>query len=231
MNRSQSACRYRRGFVRTSASISIAGPGGDIPVQTALLDAWPDGSARWVLCDFQADAPAEYRIGFTGGSPIFPDALRVNQDQDALSVASHDLVFRIGGTGSLLLEVLEPARSASFTRRVSCVLTTAEGTELQPTLMGATVEAAGPLRAAVRLDGEFANGLHLTVRAHFFAATSTARFELALHNPKPAVHADGFWELGDAGSVLFRDCSLRIETGVVSAAFCSVGCARAVEST
>jgi hypothetical protein len=33
--------------------------GREVPVQTEVLSRWPDGSIRWLLLDFQADAPAE----------------------------------------------------------------------------------------------------------------------------------------------------------------------------
>ena len=34
------------------------------------------------------------------------------------------------------------------------------------------------------------------------------RFDLTVHNPRRASHPGGLWDLGDAGSVFFRDLSL-----------------------
>ena len=38
--------------------------GNSVPVQTSVLARWEDGSARWVLLDFQSRPPANGKISY-----------------------------------------------------------------------------------------------------------------------------------------------------------------------
>ena len=42
----------------------LAADGGEIPLQTAALSRWPDGSVRWLLLDFQVNLSAGERRQF-----------------------------------------------------------------------------------------------------------------------------------------------------------------------
>jgi hypothetical protein len=52
--------------------------------------------------------------------------------------------------------------------------------------------------------------LRLTLRLELFAGHSVIRLHLVVHNPQRARHAENFWELGDAGSVLLRRIGLSL---------------------
>jgi hypothetical protein len=60
------------------------------------------------------------------------------------------------------------------------------------------------------------DSLLLTARLHFFAGLSTVRLLITLTNPRNAVHAGGFWDLGDPGSILIKSAHLVV--GLSSAA-------------
>lgn len=71
------------------------------------------------------------------------------------------------------------------------------------------VEAKGPVRATLRLEGAFgATGMVGLIRLHFFAGSATVRFEVTVRNPQRARHPGGCWDLGDPGSILFEDVSI-----------------------
>ena len=42
---------WPRGMLRDEGYLACVGPEGEVPLQTEVLDRWPDGSLRWVLCD------------------------------------------------------------------------------------------------------------------------------------------------------------------------------------
>ncbi len=42
---------WPRGVLRDADHLACTGPDGDVPLQTEVLERWPDGSIRWVLCD------------------------------------------------------------------------------------------------------------------------------------------------------------------------------------
>jgi hypothetical protein len=75
------------------------------------------------------------------------------------------------------------------------------------------VEARGPVRATVRLEGHFTgrDKLRFVARMSFYAGAALVRFALTIHNPRRARHQGGIWDLGDSGSVLFRDLSLELQ--------------------
>src|SRR5262249_47567910 len=53
------------------------------------------------------------------------------------------------------------------------------------------------------------------LRLSFFAGTALARIDVMIHNPKRARHRHGLWDLGDPGSMLFRELSLRLSVAGV----------------
>ena len=97
---------------------------------------------------------------------------------------------------------------------------------MQPEVQSLRWETNGPLRSVLRLNASVDAGdgrvLQVVVRLHFYAGLRTVRFEVCLRNPARAEHPGGFWELGDPGSLLIRDCSVRVQTGAASAVRCSV---------
>src|SRR4029453_2542577 len=77
-------------------------------------------------------------------------------------------------------------------------------------------ETSGPLRSVLRvnatLDADNQRTLQVVLRLHFYARLGTVRFDVTLCNPDRAEHRGGFWELGDRGSLLIRDCSICVAT-------------------
>jgi hypothetical protein len=58
--------------------------------------------------------------------------------------------------------------------------------------------------------GDTGGRLNLTARLHFFAGLPTVRVLITLTNPERARHPGNFWDLGDPGSVLLKDVSVRL---------------------
>jgi hypothetical protein len=72
------------------------------------------------------------------------------------------------------------------------------------------------------VDLERGSPLTVIARLHFFLGSPVVRAEITLRNERPATHPGGFWELGDPGSVYFRDCCLRIRAkGLPADAHCA----------
>ena len=76
------------------------------------------------------------------------------------------------------------------------------------------LEANGPVRATVLFEGTIKgrrrNRYRFRARLSFFSGLSLVRIELTLHNPRRARHRGGLWDLGDPGSLFFRDLSLQL---------------------
>src|SRR5690606_36006934 len=70
-----------------------------VPCQTEVLATWDDGSARWVLLDFQAKPRAmdteHFRLTWGPGSKTInpPDAIKVTE-KNGMSISSGDVTLR-----------------------------------------------------------------------------------------------------------------------------------------
>jgi hypothetical protein len=192
-------------------------------MDASVTDRWPDGSIRWTLLDFHADhdgsdAPHQYELG-TGGparqAADGPASLRVIEEQDGFSVQTGPAAFAFRREGSgVFPSVSVFGVPVTDLGRSGLTVELSDGSVVAVITKDARIEAAGTLRAVVRVDGVAAWGgrarLHISVRITLHAGSATAHFAVTVHNPARATHPGGFWELGDPGSVTFRDLSLRV---------------------
>jgi hypothetical protein len=203
-----------RGAWRTGQRIALRGPAGDVPLQAEVLESWADGSARWVLIDFAADAPADYTLVCDRDTLSFQaaDGIRARQETRELSIVTGDIVFRVPRRGPFRIETTPGADVAASSLALSAI--GADGQPLATDVEDARLESAGPIRTVALVSGTIGPArqprLRFTARAHFFRGSAVVRCELTLTNPAAAGHPGGCWELGDAGSVLIRDVSLRL---------------------
>src|SRR5262249_47233072 len=146
---------------------------------------WSDGSVKWLLLDFLlrsmkpglttwmlCEGSAETKDG-SGG-----DRLRIVESDQTISVDTGVAEFQISRT------VLQP-----FTRVLSqgedilapslsrVVLTDAKGRNRTPKVERVSLEARGPVRATVLLEGAFAGRIpcRFTARLSFFRGTGIVR--------------------------------------------------------
>ena len=224
---------FPRGLCTDERRISLSGGSGAVPLQTTVLERWPDASIRWALFDFRANSPAAYEVHMQGGVPAgSAEGLGRGRHAGATEDQSAGVTFRVFEAGEFRIDVISAEEPLSV-RRVAIDITGAMGAALCPTILSVEWELEGPLRSVLRVHAtlEVSAGkvLQLLVRLHFYADLPTVRFELTLKNPDRAVHPGGFWELGDPGSILIRDCSVRIETGPATVVRCSVDTHHAME--
>ena len=209
-----------RGLEADVARLSMCdGRGSIVPLQARVLNRWSDGSIRWVLVDFSAhfdagqDPLLQIRFGHhPGDTPVRPaSAVEASPEGNGLVIDTGAARFTLApGPRSPLTAVTVDGRSAQSTGQSGFSAEDAHGQSASVRLESVTLEESGPLRAVVVATGHIVMekaALDLDVRLHFFAGSATARFAVTARNPRPARHPGGFWELGDPGSVLFRDLS------------------------
>lgn len=194
--------------------------GSAVALQSRALDRWPDGSARWVLLDWIAEAGAgPYRV--TVGEPVAASGpvVKVEQrdgvvtvDTGAMRTTCHanGLQFVLGGS--------DDGRETGETVESNLQLTGADGRTCSPLVQSTVVEESGPVRVTVYSRGQcFVRAAmkeqldtiaEFSARVHFFAGTTAQRIELTLRNPRRAQHPGGLWDLGDAGSFHLAGLSL-----------------------
>ncbi|BDV43053.1 hypothetical protein GURASL_19760 [Geotalea uraniireducens] len=224
---------FARGELREPASLAVCSPAGMLePVQAAALSRWHDGSVKWALVDFAATVPAGtetvYRLVTAGQRrPEFPTAIAITPGSGTWVVNTGVAEFTIDTETCRPFAAVRGLDGTLLGSSGDCLLTTAEGDVLKPMIDTITLEAAGPFHALVSLAGRFGAGegglLRFACRLHFHAGSSRTVVELTLHNPRPALHPGGLWDLGDPGSVLFRELALTVRLPMerVSALCCS----------
>lgn len=187
-----------RGQVRDPAMLRmIDSDGVSTPLQLRVLDRWPDGSVRWLLCDWQAtvENSGTYRLQLADvriSTEVVPPA----GPQSEATIRGY-----LSGFGSFL--------DSDGIRLV------ADGREYRAMPdFDWFVEDLGSVRVSVLERGTLThNGVNLarySLRQHHFANHAAVRVHLTISNPNRAEHPGGLWDLGDAGSITIQDASVRI---------------------
>lgn len=201
---------------------------GELPAQTAPLTVWPDGSVEHLLVDFLLPSSvasvaeaARFDEGTQAACPTSGRKLAAEvaiserhfeerADRNGSHRAENCVTIREIGeavlidTGSMRFQLQR--RDGAPMPAMRLTLTDRRGRLHAPRWDEMWVEARGPVRATVVLEGRFRRvSLRVKMRLSFFAGGGLVRAEVTLHNPRRARHRGGLWDLGDAGSVLFRD--------------------------
>jgi hypothetical protein len=211
---------FPKGIVFDPSLLSLWDAAGQqLPLQTCALAQWFDGSPKRILLDFQASVEANARISYR---------LRYTLKQ----CQSSTLVVRESGEQI----IVDTGRASFFLGRQSCkpfdrvvvqgndvidssgssfVLTDGDGQEYFPHIHEISIETAGPLRTTVRVDGELRSASRVglarfVVRLSFYAGSGFVQMRITLHNPRAARHIGGLWDLGDEGSIYFKDFSFHL---------------------
>jgi hypothetical protein len=207
---------FPRGGLQDNGPLSlVAADGRPAPVQAEPLARWPDGSVKWALLDFvcPAGGPAVGRWELRREAVAAPSPLRLEETAGGAVIDTGAAVFHLRRDAlPPLARVLRGGRDVLDPATVRTLLTDARGRVGRPRVGRFAVEARGPVRATVRLEGAFRGRApcRFVARCCFFAGTGLVRLRLTVHNPKRARHRGGLWDLGDPGSLLFRDLSLEL---------------------
>lgn len=180
-------------------------------VQARALDQWSDGSPRWLLVDTVLPSgqdrlselwlePSDVPIAIVPPSTVSTDGRRVH--------------FTVGSTA---VDVT-PGGAFPFTLRgrqgSALVVTDGHGRAHHTVVDDVVIEEQGPLRAVVRVTSDIEGlgdvPLRITARLHVWSGLPCLRVAITVTNPNRAHHRGGFWDLGDPGSILLEDVSLRV---------------------
>jgi hypothetical protein len=225
-----------RGFAPERTSLALtATPGGQLPCDATTLDRWADGSSRWVLLAFRTDAASQvesFTLQPAAGAPPEPaNPVRVTREGDAIVVETGALGATLGpGTGLPLRSVRGVAWPWLDAEASGLAVTLPDGSRPPCTVDTVSVELHGDVRAVVAARGRATlpgdRRLEVDWRLEFWAGLPSMIVHLTVRNPHRAQHPDGYWELGDPGSILLKSVEFRLSSwGPASAgprlAYCS----------
>ncbi|MFZ3207954.1 MAG: hypothetical protein WA140_03855 [Geobacteraceae bacterium] len=209
-----------RGELFNTESLQILNQENDAqPLQSTILNKWHDGSVKWLMLDFAATVPAHERVVYrlvksNGSTPTMVNPVNMTNCLEYWRVST--------GATEFIVDVKEfrPFRSITVNKKEilasggsSCLLGF-EGSNLTPIVENIVAETEGPIRSIIRLEGRFDSDKltspRFVCRIHFFAGSSHVMLEFTLLNPRAASHPGGLWDLGDSGSLLFKELALRL---------------------
>ncbi|MFP4057904.1 MAG: hypothetical protein ACLF0G_13640 [Candidatus Brocadiia bacterium] len=161
---------FPQGLLRAPDQARLLDGEDELYCQRRALASWPDGSVRWLLVDFQVDLPAgapkRLRVACDQGAAqsVLSETGVTLADEGERIVLDNGPLRIVGRKSALALlesvclggkEVLAPGQSQGFglVDLAGRAYSTARCRE--PRIR---VEAAGPLRAAVRFEGSHVDG-------------------------------------------------------------------------
>ena len=212
---------FPKGFLKDKTDLHLVDPGdGPLPLQTQTLATWPDNSPKWVLLDFQVSV----RANTMKKLKLTRNKLEATANKRChISTEESQAHLRVDtGTASFFVNtrifkpfdrVLIDGKEIVDSTKSNTALTIDSDTKYEPLIDKIFFETKGPLRTTLKVEGKFRylNKPSLASffsRISFFANSSLVKVEFTILNPRAAKHPGGLWDLGDPGSIFFKDLSI-----------------------
>ncbi len=212
---------FPKGLLKDRNSLTLIGKKNKpIPLQAETLAVWPDQSIKWLLLDFEADGSAKSALSYflhvdssLSEKPVHSEGIKMSDDDSCITVNTGKALFVMDKKIFLPFKSIKLRGDEILDVRSSCIILKDENQDvLIPSIENMHVETAGALRSSIRAEGHFKSAAHkvfcdFSVRLHFYAGKSLVKMEFTIRNPKAAKHSGGLWDLGDEGSVYFKELS------------------------
>lgn len=212
--------------------------GDSMPHGATVMARWHDSSVKWLLVDLQVSAAAGEKTsimlvkrsgldesGKTGGASeqvakFLPDQLPdtlldISETLDEeLIVKTGVTEFRLTKNGPHLFNKIFYAGDNLISKEgTGPFMVDGSGKKWTPVIQSWFIGHDTSLRKVIVLKGDFqhsgeAHPIQFTCLLHFFAGHSFVKMEWTIHNPDPACHPGGVWDLGDKNSCSFKELAL-----------------------
>jgi hypothetical protein len=219
---------FPAGQMTDPSVLKLVGPNGDrVPLQTEILARWADGSVKWLLLDWvpPISPVGESRWSLVASkqsqAPVATPTLCVRNCTTGVLIETGSACFRLDRMVPGIVEAKVGDRDVLAGAPAGFRFRGLRGKPVQVVAEQFDVESMGPARATVKWEGRISGrrSCRFIARACFFAGTGLVRVRFTLHNPRPARHKGGLWDLGDPSSVLFRELSFDLPLGQLDTSY------------
>ena len=218
---------FPQGKLRDVDDLSLDHENGrHTPLQTSTLERWPDGSVRWALVEWLAHVDTEADGEEALKLRLAPDDEETDKDgPPTLEETDSAYLLGVGNVGfrvprsafAPFTDALLGNDTRAFIADSRVEIEGERGEVFEPRLDSLDVETVGCVRTTLHGRGRFVNRRNRALceidsRVSFFTGTGLVRMDLTVRNPRAAKHPGGRWDLGDAGSIFFRELRLVLRT-------------------
>ena len=198
---------FPKGELGSIDHVRLMGNTGEVPVQVRLTARWPDGSVKWLLATFLADAPAgggqaAYHLEYGPAVRRAPAPKGLSATKTAAGVALDTGALRllIGPNGEIAN--VERGGQRLLAKGAACgsLATDAAGKTYStaPSKAQLIIEEAGPIRAVVKVvshldDGKGATLFRIEKRIEAYRGASFVR----VHHTFVVTRPDTFTDIKD----------------------------------
>lgn len=203
-----------KGFAKTANNLALTDGQDPLSVQLDPLSYWPDGSIRWIHTNFLISLPPGGKKNLAlsqlqapspaGLEPVFDqtaEGLLIKTSTGSVDLKSYSLTWRVNDKNDA---------------GIPSTVALSDETGMRCTAKAETnweVSHRGPIFVAATLRGQWIRQnddplARFECELRIFLETGLVQVELTTHNPKRARHSGGLWDLGDPGSVYFRELSV-----------------------
>ena len=180
---------------------------------------WPDSSIKWCLVKValknQSSASTKLTIRLSDNPPISA-LVTAEENENNIVIHSGPAIFSFNKDDKSAFPAITVSdREIWNTGNSYPTLLAADGSQRKFTIDQMNIEAQDALTATCVISGSYQIDGSKNLRAKFtfeFLPDSQLNVVCELHNPQRAVHPGGIWDLGDDGSVFFKDYSLAVST-------------------
>ena len=188
--------------------------GRRVPAQFRALASWSDGSVKWLLVDALAAMPANNRrhLRLTRGAQSMPDTasiLQIVERDDRIEIDTGRVRFDVRKSGTTPVGAVSVAEhSIVDANGLRLSAAGVDGKDWPLKIKTAWIEEQGKVRASI-ICAAAVGAIELKLRFVAHAGSAAISIECEVWNPRAANHAGGLWDLGDPGSILFKDLSFQ----------------------
>ena len=204
--------------------IAITEDGSVLPTSVSTTMLWPDNSIKWCLIttEVSINANETLRLHIDADTNKFKSSQCpsdfIQETDSVIIVKTRNHIFEINKKRFSLLDKVS-SQEKTIADRGFCILDTSDYGQLQAVVssyryfMSSTSDC--PLSSIVELHGAFRSSddqkvANYTATLSFHIKTDRLKCDVTLHNPKPAIHTSGQWDLGDANSLFLSAFHLGI---------------------
>ena len=190
-----------------------------VPVQVEVLNRWNDGSVRWMLVSFVApEASSSGReLGIVAVESDESSAQRQRHQNPGVDQLT--TIKLVGGQIHLITRNLEADLPTEQTLQLSPRISDAASEQLSLQFDGIREEVRGSVRQVFVVSCRIQSlpTVTLQFRLTQWVGTGLLQVETRIRNTQRARHSGGLWDLGDAGSFLFRHLEIAVHSDDIPA--------------